>query len=116
MAATARIRAAAFGTRTVLDEPDLSAVHLCAVELLQSSLHVRVLPELDHAFVPAAFVGVSVSHLPRLPHVVLQRNRSARDEPPAPGGKPSLHSCYFVIMHEQHVQHVHVAQPDTCHF
>lgn len=71
-AAAARIgAAAASGSGPVLDEPDLSAVHLGAVQLLQSSLHVRVQPELDHAFVPAAFVGVGVRHLARLPHVVL---------------------------------------------
>lgn len=74
-AAAAGVRAPAFGSRAVLDEPDLSAVHLGAVELLQSPLHVRVEPELDHALVPAALVGVGVRHLSCLPHVVLGRSR-----------------------------------------
>lgn len=72
-AAATRIRAAAPGTRTVLNEPDLSAVHLCAVELLQGPLHIRVEPELDHPLILPALVGVSVSHFTRLPHVVLPR-------------------------------------------
>lgn len=72
MAATARIRAPAFGSGAVLNEPDLSTVHFCAIELLQSPLHVRVEPELYHPLIPPALVGVSVSHLPCLPHVVLE--------------------------------------------
>lgn len=72
-AATAGIRAsAAPGSGAVLNEPDLSTIHFSAIELLQSPLHVRVEPELDHPFIPPSLVGVSVSHLPRLPHVVLQ--------------------------------------------
>lgn len=72
-AAATRIRAsAAFGTGAILDESDLSAVHFCAIELLQSPLHVRVEPELYHPLVPPTFVSVSVGNLTCLPHVVLQ--------------------------------------------
>lgn len=71
-AVTARIRAFALGSGAVLNETDFSTVHFCAVELLQGPLHVRVEPELDHPLIPSALVGVSVSHLSCLPHVVLQ--------------------------------------------
>ncbi len=98
MAATARIRASAFGSRAILNEPDLSTVHFCAVELLQSPLHVRVEPELYHPLVPPAFVGVGVSHLPRLPHVVLQRNGNAHDDQRKSDGLIDLlmYFCIFV--------------------
>lgn len=70
-ASTAGVRASAFGSGTILDEADLSTVNFSAVELLQSSLHVGVEPELDHSLISPALVGVGVSHLPCLPHVVL---------------------------------------------
>lgn len=68
---TTRIRATAFGSRAVLDETNLSAVHLGAVELLQRPFHVRVEPELYHPLVFPALVRVSISHLSCLSHVVL---------------------------------------------
>lgn len=83
----AGVGAAPPGPGPVLDEPDLPAVDLGAVQLLQGPLHVRVLPELDHALVLAALVGVGVGHLPRLPHVVLQRDQN-REDPPVGGSPP----------------------------
>lgn len=71
-AAATGVGAPALGSRPVLDKADLSAVDLGAVQLLQGPLHVRVEPELDHALILPALVGVSICHLTCLPHVVLE--------------------------------------------
>lgn len=56
----------------VLHQADLPAVDVGAVQFVQSPLHVRVRPELDHALVGALFVGVGISHLARLTHKILE--------------------------------------------
>lgn len=60
------------GAWSVLDEPDLPAVDLRAIQLLQRPLHVRVQPELDHTLVPATLVGVGIGNLASLPHIILE--------------------------------------------
>lgn len=76
-AAATGVGTPALGSGAVLDESDLSTVDFGAVQLLQGPLHVRVEPELDHTLVLPTLVGVSIGHLPCLPHVVLE-NRNAR--------------------------------------
>lgn len=71
-AAATGVGASALGSGAVLDEADLSAIDFGAVQLLQGAFHVRVEPELDHALVLPALVGVSIGHLPCLPHVILE--------------------------------------------
>ena len=66
------VGATATGPGPVFDQPDLAAVDLGAVQLLQGPLHVGVQAELDHALVLAAPVSVGVRHLSGLPHVVLR--------------------------------------------
>lgn len=72
-AAATGVGTSTFGSRAVLDQSDLSTVNLCAIKLLQSPLHIRVEPELNHSLILPAFVGVGIGHLPCLPHVVLLR-------------------------------------------
>lgn len=61
--------------RPVLHQPDLAAVDVSAVELVQGALHVRVGAELDHALVGALLMGVRVCHLSSLTHEVLSHHR-----------------------------------------
>lgn len=77
-AAATGVGASALGARAVLDEADLPSVDFGAVQLLQGPLHVRVEPELNHALVLPALVGVGISHLSCLPHVVLEEKKHDR--------------------------------------
>lgn len=67
--ATARVRPPPLGT--VLHQPDLPAVDVCAIQFVQGPLHVRVRPELNHSLVGAFLVGICIGDLSCLAHKIL---------------------------------------------
>lgn len=59
----------------ILNEPNVSAIYLCTIQFIQSTLHVRVGTELNHAFICALFVGIRIGYFTCLPHEILKEQR-----------------------------------------
>lgn len=72
--AAARVRPSP--ARSVLHQTNLTPIDVCAIQLVQSSLHVRMGPKLDHSLICAFLVGICVSHLSCLAHEVLEDTKN----------------------------------------
>lgn len=59
-------------TMPILHQTNLAPVNVCAIQLVQSPLHVRVTPELNHALIGAFFMGIRISHFTCLAHKILK--------------------------------------------
>lgn len=70
---TSRVRAPMACSWLIFNKPNISAIYFCAIQFIQSTLHVGVGSKFNYTLICAFFVGICISHLSCLPHEILKQ-------------------------------------------